>query len=122
MSMPIKFIAASCLASVAALPLHLHAQSWPSRPLRIISGFAPGGATDITERAAAQKLSESLGQTVVVENRPGAAGNVAAEMVARGTPDGYSFQFLVRAGDVGGHAARHRVTAEWRHDESAGDE
>ena len=63
---------------------------WPSRPLRIISGFAPGGATDIAARAAAQKLTESLGQTVVVENRPGASGNVAAEMVARGTADGYS--------------------------------
>jgi len=63
---------------------------WPSRPLRIISGFAPGGATDIAARAAAQKLTESLGQTVVVENRPGASGNLAAEMVARGTADGYA--------------------------------
>jgi tripartite-type tricarboxylate transporter receptor subunit TctC len=63
--------------------------NWPSRSLRIISGFAPGGATDITARAAAQKLTESLGQSVVVENRPGAAGNIAAEMVARGAPDGY---------------------------------
>ncbi|MEQ1775153.1 MAG: tripartite tricarboxylate transporter substrate binding protein [Burkholderiales bacterium] len=66
------------------------AANWPSRPLRIISGFAPGGATDIAARAAAQKLTESLGQSVVVENRPGAAGNIAAEMVARGAPDGYS--------------------------------
>ena len=63
---------------------------WPSRPLRIISGFAPGGATDIAARAAAQKLTESLGQTVVVENRPGASGNLAAEMVARGAADGYA--------------------------------
>ena len=63
---------------------------WPSRPLRIISGFAPGGATDIAARAAAQKLTESLGQAVVVENRPGASGNLAAEMVARGAADGYA--------------------------------
>lgn len=63
---------------------------WPSRSLRIISGFAPGGATDIAARAAAQKLTESLGQTVVVENRPGASGNLAAEMVARGAADGYA--------------------------------
>ena len=58
--------------------------------MRIISGFAPGGATDIAARAAAQKLTESLGQTVVVENRPGASGNLAAEMVARGAADGYA--------------------------------
>ncbi len=64
--------------------------NWPARPLRIISGFLPGGATDVAARAAAQKLTESLGQPVVVENRPGASGNIAAEMVARGAPDGYS--------------------------------
>ena len=81
----IAAVALTCSATAFA-----QTPSWPSRPLRIISGFAPGGATDITARAAAQKLTESLGQAVVVENRPGAAGNVAAEMVARGTPDGYS--------------------------------
>jgi tripartite-type tricarboxylate transporter receptor subunit TctC len=90
MSMRNKLVLLSCLGALTSVALHAQAQNWPSRPLRIISGFAPGGATDITARAAAQKLSESLGQPVVVENRPGAAGNVAAEMVARGTPDGYS--------------------------------
>ena len=80
----------SILFLTNALPLQAQTPGWPTRPLRIISGFAPGGATDITARAAAQKLTESLGQSVVVENRPGAAGNLAAEMVARGTPDGYS--------------------------------
>ena len=93
-----NFFAVCCSLSAALLPLHAHAQvasttptaNWPSRPLRIISGFAPGGATDITARAAAQKLTESLGQSVVVENRPGASGNLAAEQEARGTPDGYS--------------------------------
>lgn len=84
----------ACIVSallLASASVHVLAQStWPSRPLRIISGFAPGGATDIAARAAAQKLTESLGQSVVVENRPGASGNIAAEMVARGAPDGYS--------------------------------
>ncbi len=57
--------------------------------MRLLCGFAPGGATDIAARVVAQKLTESLGQPMVVENRPGAAGNIAAEMIARGAPDGY---------------------------------
>ena len=57
--------------------------------MRLLCGFAPGGATDIAARVIAQKLTESLGQPMLVENRPGAAGNIAAEMIARGAPDGY---------------------------------
>lgn len=65
-------------------------QAFPSRTLRIIVGFPPGGATDITARAIAQKLSESIGQQVIVENRPGAASNIGAELAARATPDGHT--------------------------------
>ncbi len=86
----IKHHAIAVIALTVSTSVLAQSSNWPSRPLRIISGFAPGGATDIAARAAAQKLTESLGQTVVVENRPGASGNLAAEMVARGTPDGYS--------------------------------
>ncbi len=66
------------------------AQSFPVKPLRIILGFPPGGATDIAARAVAQKLTENFGQQVVVDNRPGAASNIGAEAVARAAPDGYT--------------------------------
>jgi tripartite-type tricarboxylate transporter receptor subunit TctC len=67
-----------------------HAQSFPQRPLRMLVGFAPGGANDILARIVAQKLGESLGQPVVVENRPGNAGLVAAELLAKAPPDAYT--------------------------------
>jgi tripartite-type tricarboxylate transporter receptor subunit TctC len=66
------------------------AQPFPSKGLRIIVGFPPGGATDIAARAIAQKLNESLGQQVIVDNRPGAASNIGAELAARSAPDGYT--------------------------------
>lgn len=76
-------LAAAVLASAAL------AQSYPTRPVRMILPFPPGGPTDITGRAIAQKLSERLGQSVVPENRPGAAGNIGLELAAKAPPDGY---------------------------------
>jgi tripartite-type tricarboxylate transporter receptor subunit TctC len=67
-----------------------HAQAFPQRPLRMLVGFAPGGANDILARILAQKLSESMAQPVVVENRPGNAGLIAAELLAKAPPDGYT--------------------------------
>jgi tripartite-type tricarboxylate transporter receptor subunit TctC len=67
-----------------------HAQQFPTRALRMVVGFAAGGATDISARALAQKLSETLGHQVIVDNRPGAASNLASELVARSAPDGYT--------------------------------
>src|SRR5882672_1688802 len=80
-------------AGAAALPAASRvagAQAYPSRPVRIIVGFAPGGAVDIMARLIAQWLSERLGQQFVVENKPGAAGNIGTEVVARAPADGYT--------------------------------
>jgi tripartite-type tricarboxylate transporter receptor subunit TctC len=66
------------------------AQAYPNKPIRIIAGFGPGGSTDVIARLVAQKLSESLGQQVIVENRPGASTAIAAERVATSPPDGYT--------------------------------
>ena len=66
------------------------AQPFPTKPIRIIVGFPPGGATDIAARAIAQKLTESMGQQVIVDNRPGAASNIGAELASRAAPDGHT--------------------------------
>jgi tripartite-type tricarboxylate transporter receptor subunit TctC len=63
---------------------------YPNRPIRVLVGFAPGGGTDVTTRAMAPRLSQALGQPVIVENRPGAGGNLASDVVAHAAPDGYT--------------------------------
>ena len=88
------------LAGAAALPLApaiATAQSYPARPVRIVSGFPPGGISDTYARLIAQWLSERMGQQFIVENRPGAGGNIAAESVARAEPDGYTLLLTTSA-------------------------
>jgi tripartite-type tricarboxylate transporter receptor subunit TctC len=88
----ISKLAAAALAAVLALPL-VSARSqdaYPSRPVRIVVPYQPGGATDIIARIVAAKLTDSLGQTFLVENRPGASGNLALETVAKAPADGYT--------------------------------
>jgi len=77
-------LAATALATAAA------AQSYPTKPIRMVVGFPPGGGTDVVARIIAPRLSESLGQPIVIDNRPGATGTVAAGMVAKAPADGYT--------------------------------
>ena len=75
---------------LAAFSLGAAAQGYPAKPIRLLIGFAPGGAADYVARAMSQSMSTALGQSVVVENRPGAGSSIAADMVAKAPPDGYT--------------------------------
>src|SRR5215468_8557406 len=81
---------AAVSAALPKLPRGAMAQSYPSRPVRVIVGFPAGGTGDILARLIGQWLSERLGQSFIVENRPGAAGNIGTEAVVRAPPDGYT--------------------------------
>jgi tripartite-type tricarboxylate transporter receptor subunit TctC len=87
-------------ALALALAASVHAQPWPSKPIKYIVPFAPGGTTDILARMVAPKLAEALGQPVVVENRPGQAGSLGAAELARAAPDGYT----IGGGTISSHA------------------
>lgn len=97
----------SFAAIIAALPASARAQpAWaPDRPVRLLVGFAPGGSTDITARIVAQAITPGLGQSVLVENRTGAAGNLANEHVARSTADGHTLVL----GSMGTHATNQAL-------------
>ena len=88
-----------CAVSLLTAP-HAHAQAWPSKPIKYIVNFAPGGTTDILARMIAPKLSEALGQPVVVENKPGQAGSIGAAELARSAPDGHT----IGSGTISSHA------------------
>src|SRR5262245_49563054 len=84
-------------AALAAMSRIARAQTYPARPVRIMSGFPPGGVNDTYARLIAQWLSERLGQQFVVENRPGAGGTIAAESLARAAADGYTLLLTTSA-------------------------
>ncbi len=82
--------ALALMAGVIMIAPHTVAQSWPTKPVRMLVPFAPGGATDIVARILAPALGEALGQQFVVDNRSGASGNIALELVAKAQPDGHT--------------------------------
>ncbi|HEY4251007.1 MAG TPA: tripartite tricarboxylate transporter substrate binding protein [Roseomonas sp.] len=92
--------ALAALALFAAAPATAQEASWPNRPITLMGGFPNGAGTDLYQRRLAEPLTRALGQTVVVDNRTGAGGNIASEYVARQRPDGYLFLF----GTAGTHA------------------
>jgi tripartite-type tricarboxylate transporter receptor subunit TctC len=92
----LKIIQAVAIA-FAALSLQVQAQPYPNQPIRLIVPFAAGGPSDVLARAFSQKLGEDLGQPVIIDNKPGAGTNLAAEFVARSKPDGYTI-FLMMVG------------------------
>src|SRR5437868_9439666 len=78
------------LAALALAAPFLRAQPYPNKPVKIVAPFAPGGGTDFIARLIAQKLTEKLGAQVIVENKPGAGGNLGAEFAVKSPPDGYT--------------------------------
>ena len=89
-----KTLARIALSCALALPLAAAAQSFPTKPIRIIVPFAPGGATDVLARLFGGEMQKSFGQSVVVENKPGAGGNIGAEAGAKAAPDGYTLTLV----------------------------
>lgn len=97
-----SFVSLAMLIIVAAVPSLVQAASgYPVRPIRIIVAYTPAGTTDILARAVGQKMTEAWGQTVIVDNRPGANGNIGTEITANATPDGYTITM--------GTAATHSI-------------
>jgi tripartite-type tricarboxylate transporter receptor subunit TctC len=95
MTKTIGVVVGLLLGLFAAVGAPASADTWPSRPIRLVVPFPPGGVTDVVARLVAQPLGEALGQSVLVENKPGASGLVGTDSVATATPDGYTFLMFV---------------------------
>src|SRR6266496_763638 len=108
-----RLCAAMVLALCAVTPtVWAQGAAYPTKSIRLVVPFPPGGATDILARALGQRWSETLGQQVVVDNRPGAGGNIGAELVAKAAPDGYTLLM----GTVGTQAINASLCAKMPYD------
>ena len=103
MSAIIRMLAAMFAATILLAANEAAAQPWPAKPIKWVVPFAPGGTTDILARTVGDKLSQAVGQPVIVENKPGAGGGVGAEFVAKAAPDGYTI--------MGGTISTHAINA-----------
>jgi tripartite-type tricarboxylate transporter receptor subunit TctC len=98
----------ACLALFGGLSPNA-ASAYPTRPVTLVLGFAPGGPSDVMARIFGKRLEQALGQPIVIENRSGAGGNIAGEMVARAAPDGYTL-LLANSGILAANAALYKRT------------
>lgn len=87
---PIRIAACIAAAALCAVPAHAQAQTYPAKPVRVIIPWPAGGLTDVAGRLVFAKMSESMGQQFIIDNRPGATGSIGAEVVAKSAPDGYT--------------------------------
>ena len=104
----------ACAAALPAVSRFAWAQAYPTRPVRLIEGFGAGGAGDIVARLIGQSLSERLGQSFVIENRSGAASNIATEAVVRASPDGYTLLLITTANAL--NATMFKLNFDFTHD------
>jgi tripartite-type tricarboxylate transporter receptor subunit TctC len=107
-----RALVAAIGATLALVPVSARADDYPSRPITILVPFAPGGSSDTIMRLLGQKVSENIKQTIVVENRPGAAGNIAALAIKNARPDGY----MLMLGHTGSHAVNATLYTDLKFD------
>src|SRR5450759_2829640 len=112
MPVAIRLLLAVFLIPLLAASGPLFAQAYPARPIKLVIPFPPGGPLDLAGRAIGQKLQEAWGQPVVVENRPGAGGNIGADAVAKSAPDGYTLVM----GALSTHAVNPHLFAKMPYD------
>ncbi len=92
-----KFAALGLAVHLAAACAVCHAQAWPNKPIRMLVGFPPGGPTDVVARIVSDRVASQLGQRIVIDNRPGASGNIAVEILTKASPDGHTLLYSSNA-------------------------